>query len=85
MKSMEIAAEPSIHEQRLLRIKDVMKLSGLSKSYIYALSADGRFPQSIQLVPRGTSRAWVYSEIQDWINNRISARDIESTMKENPA
>jgi len=63
---------------RLIRIKDVMAWSGLSKSYVYALAADGRFPQSISLVPGGTSRAWVYSEVSDWLEQRIAERDREN-------
>jgi prophage regulatory protein len=65
---------------RLLRIGEVMELSGLSRSYIYALSApaDGRFPESIPLVPGGNSRAWVYAEVQEWIDQRIADRDQET-------
>jgi prophage regulatory protein len=62
---------------RLIRINQVMDLTGLSKSYVYALAADGRFPKSISLVPGGTSRAWVYTEVQDWLNQRIVERDLE--------
>ena len=61
---------------RLIRIRDVMELTGLSRSYVYALAADGRFPRSISLVPGGTSRAWVYSEVQDWLDERIAERDL---------
>ena len=63
------------NETRLIRIGDVINLTGLSKSYIYALSAEGRFPKSISLVPGGTSRAWIYTEIQEWLNQRIAARN----------
>jgi len=64
---------------RLLRIREVIELTRLSRSYIYALSAptDGRFPKSISLVPGGNSRAWVESEVQEWIDERIAVRDQE--------
>lgn len=63
---------------RLIRIRDVMELTGLSRSYVYALAADGRFPRSISLVPGGTSRAWLLSEIHSWMQERIAARGQEA-------
>jgi len=62
------------NDVRLIRIGEVMGLTGLSRSYIYALAAEGRFPKSISLVHGGTSRAWVEGEILAWINQRIKAR-----------
>lgn len=66
---------PSAEPIRLLRVKEVLKLTGLSRSYLYSLSADGRFPMSIPLVPGGTSRAWVEAEVRDWMAQRIAERD----------
>lgn len=59
----------------LIRINDVAKLTGLSKSYIYDLCNKNLFPKSIRLVPGGTSVAWVKSEVLDWIESRINSRD----------
>ena len=59
---------------RLIRIREVMNLVGLSKSHIYHLAAQGRFPKSIPLVPGGTSVAWIETEIEDFINQQIKAR-----------
>jgi prophage regulatory protein len=63
--------------RKLIRIKSVVNLTGLSKSYIYDLCKKGLFPKSIQLVPGGTSVAWVESEIKDWIDSRIQERNQE--------
>ena len=60
---------------KLLRIKQVQQITGLSKSYIYQLSNHNLFPKSVPLVNGGTAVAWVESEIQDFINSRIKARD----------
>lgn len=60
---------------RLIRIREVMRLSGLSKSHIYALGAEGRFPRSVPLVPGGTSRTWVAAEIRQYIEQRIAERN----------
>jgi prophage regulatory protein len=61
--------------QKLIRIQSVVNLTGLSKSYIYQLVSNGHFPKSIRLVPGGTSVAWLESEILEWIDSRIQARD----------
>ena len=61
--------------RKLIRIKSVVNHTGLSKSYIYDLCKKGLFPKSIQLVPGGTSVAWLESEIQGWIESRIQERD----------
>lgn len=63
--------------KKLIRIQSVVNLTGLSKSYIYQLVSNGHFPKSIQLVPGGSSVAWVESEINDYIESRIKARDEE--------
>jgi prophage regulatory protein len=61
--------------KKLIRINSVIELTGISKSYIYDLANKGLFPNSIQLVPGGTSVAWLKSEILDWIDSRVSERD----------
>ncbi len=60
---------------RLIRIKQVQSLTGLSRSYIYSLAhhPSAKFPKSIPLVPGGSSRAWKESDILDWINQRVEA------------
>ncbi len=63
------------HPKRLIRIGDVANLTNLSKSYIYQLCDDDRFPKSIKLVPGGSSVAWLESEVLSWIDSRIEARD----------
>jgi prophage regulatory protein len=60
---------------KLIRIKAVIGLTGISKSYIYDLSNRGLFPKSVQLVPGGSSVAWLESEIQKWIVSRVQERD----------
>jgi|TARA_B110000908_G_C9806967_1_gene251175 prophage regulatory protein len=62
-------------ESKLLRIGKVREITGLSRSYIYALGNQGLFPKSIQLVPGGASVAWVEGEVLEWIDSRIADRD----------
>ena len=76
--SKQLKPQRGERPSRLIRIREVMDLTGLSRSYIYALAADGRFVKSISLVPGGTSRAWVFAEVQDWLDQRIADRDQEA-------
>jgi prophage regulatory protein len=78
MKSSTFLLPSEPNETRLIRIGKVMLLTGLSRSYIYFLSAEGRFPKSISLVPGGTSRAWIFSEVINWVEERIAERDQET-------
>ena len=58
--------------KRLLRLPETMKKSGLGRASIYAFMKDGKFPQSISLGER--SVAWLESEIDSWIESRVSLR-----------
>lgn len=49
---------------RLLRLKEVTELTGLSKAYIYRLMKAGRFPQ--QFKPGGYASRWSEREVVDW-------------------
>lgn len=60
---------------RLLKLKDVTAMTGLSKSHLYALAQQGIFPKPVKLTER--SSAWVESEVQEWIDTRIAQRDQE--------
>lgn len=57
---------------RLIRLPDVIAITGLRRSTVYALIRDNKFPKQVQLGTRGA--AWVESEIQDWMMQRIAAR-----------
>jgi len=62
-------------DTRLIRIREVIRLTGISKSYLYQLCKVDQFPKSIQLIPGGKSVAWLESEVIDWIDSRVKARD----------
>lgn len=59
---------------RLIRIREVISLTGLSKSYLYQLSNSGNFPKPVKLVEGGTASAWLLSEVHDWIESRVANR-----------
>lgn len=57
--------------ERLIRLKEVTARTGLEKSTVYDLIADGEFPKPIPLTKRTV--AWIESEVQAWIEKRIAA------------
>lgn len=60
-------------QTQLLRMPDVRRVVGLSRTEIYRRMKDGRFPKP---VPLGTSAiAWSSAELQAWIEQRIAERD----------
>ena len=61
---------------RLLRLPDVIRSTGLARSSIYDLIAAGRFPRPVPLT--ATARAWREDEVQQWIADRIAARDAKA-------
>ena len=56
------------HANSLLRLPDVQKLTGLSRSSVYRLEAIGDFPKRVHLSERAT--AWRENELLDWIESR---------------
>ena len=66
------AATPSAssaNDERLLRIRDVLNIVGLSRAHVYNLIKQGLFPRPIAL---GSNCArWVQSEVQAWVSDSI--------------
>ncbi len=56
--------------QRILCLREVCALTGLGRSFIYQLQAEGRFPQRIKLGARAVG--WLEDEVQRWVADRIS-------------
>ena len=54
---------------KILKLPEVIKRTGLSKSTIYAEIGKGIFPKQIKLSER--SSGWLESEIDDWIQQRV--------------
>jgi prophage regulatory protein len=59
------------NEKALLRLDYVIELTGMSKSKIYRLIAEGRFPKPIH--PAGSRiSAWVAGEVDEWLTEQIN-------------
>ena len=55
------------HMGNFLRIKDVMKKTGIAKSTIWLWVSEGKFPKPIKLSPRIT--VWESNKIDEWMRN----------------
>jgi len=53
----------------IIRLSVVTSKTGLSRSYIYLLMSQGKFPTSISLGPRAVG--WIEAEVDQWITNKI--------------
>ena len=56
---------------RILRLADVIEVTGLQKSAIYKLVKAGSFPHPVQLSPRATG--WRSTDVEEWIASRPPA------------
>jgi prophage regulatory protein len=58
---------------RVVRMRELTKLTGLARSRIYKMQAEGQFPRGIKLGAR--SVGWIELEVLSWIEQRMAARD----------
>jgi len=61
--------QPQIH---LLRLTQVLEISGLARTSVYEVIKDGVFPPPVH--PYGRATRWVNAEVNDWLCERLSAR-----------
>jgi prophage regulatory protein len=66
---------------RFMRRKQVLEVTTLSNSELYALVAEGRFPKPLKLTgttanhESGGVTVWVESEVAAWMSARMASRD----------
>lgn len=53
---------------RIIRRREVEARSGLGRSSIYALMAEGKFPRPVKLSARAVG--WYESDINEWLEHR---------------
>lgn len=58
---------------RIIRLKEVIDSTGLSRSTLYKYIGEGTFPKPVSLGDRCVG--WVDSEVHDWILARVEERD----------
>ena len=63
-----------IQTEKFLRIKEVQRFCGLSRSQIYALVGKGEFPKQIKVSEKAS--AWLLSELEEWMSERVASREL---------
>lgn len=61
----------------LIRLPEVLAMTGLSRTTLYRRVKAGTFPASVDIGDsnaRGAPIAWPLDEVQDWIEQRKKAR-----------
>ncbi|ASL93809.1 DNA-binding protein [Serratia marcescens] len=71
----EYAVQVRNENSRLIRLPDVLMITGLKRSTVYQKMKSDKFPKSVSIGER--SVAWVESEINGWVSNNISRRDVK--------
>lgn len=64
--ALALAAGPP---DRLLRLPEVQRLTGLGRSAIYQQMKEGFFPRSVKIGPRAAT--WSEAAVQLWIRQRL--------------
>lgn len=53
---------------KILRLNEVLAITGLSASTVWRLEKQGVFPRRVKLSMRAVG--WHYSDIKDWVDGR---------------
>jgi len=56
---------------KIIRMKDVIGTTGLSRSSIYQKISSNQFPKQVRLGARAVG--WVLDEVNNWVNHQIEA------------
>ena len=56
----------------LTACREVLEMTGMSRSFIYAQMAEGTFPKQIHLSPR--TIVWNEREVVQWMEDRMASR-----------
>jgi prophage regulatory protein len=67
----------------ILRLQQVCEMTGLCRSSVYQMEAEGRFPKRIKIGLR--SVGWIKSDVQDWLRQRIKVARSGAGGKESAA
>ena len=65
----------------LERLPSVVQRTTLSRSHLYALVKDGKFPKPLKLGSR--SVAWRVEDVEAWIEARLARRGSEKQIEAN--
>lgn len=58
------------HRNKIMRMKGVVELTGLSRSSIYQKIACNQFPKQVRLGARAVG--WLHDEVNGWLDHQIT-------------
>ncbi len=58
--------------ERILRLREVVDTTRLSRTTIYSLVKEGEFPKPLRLSARASG--WLFSEVQKWLDSKANLR-----------
>ena len=64
------------HHTTMIRIDEVCRRTGLSKSHIHRLISDAAFPPAVKLSARAVG--WVERDVEQWIQRQIEMSNQDS-------
>jgi prophage regulatory protein len=71
-----IEHECSSADNRILRFREVVKKTGLSRSTVYGRIRTGEFPSPVPLGPRAVG--FIADEVEGWLSERMKSRCIHA-------
>lgn len=60
---------------QILKLPAVQLMTGLSRTSVYRLEAEGKFPRRVRIADGGHAVGWYLHEIEDFISSRPRAAD----------
>ncbi|MBD9399101.1 helix-turn-helix transcriptional regulator [Pseudomonas sp. PDM11] len=60
--------------RRIMRLKEVMHVCGISRSTVYSWVGQGQFPQHRRI--GGRSVGWDSEEIERWVNRQLNGKEV---------
>lgn len=70
--AMKKTVKNNHHNVRIMRIKEVMRVTGYSRSSIYNFMVAGTFPKCKKIGERAVG--WNSYEVQNWVNEKLGGR-----------
>jgi prophage regulatory protein len=58
---------------KVLKLADVIALTGIRRSTLFKLAANGTFPRQFPLSPGSRSVGWLASEVQEFVRAQVAA------------
>jgi len=70
-----MTAQAHSTSSKIIRLPEVKQRTGLSRTTLYTMMAEGRFPKPFKLNLR--ANGWTEADIDTWIASRIAERGAE--------